>query len=615
MPGPDSAPAPDDTLTQAAGALAAGDAEAALAALAAAGATSPDALPLRFLTGLAAWYLGDAAQALGLVQRCFDDQPMNGTIAEVLASLYAQSGDLVESLYYGKLATALGPDPSLHTLLPPSFPSFGKAFLQIQEKPLLAQARLQLAAGHLAPALDRARQHVDIAPGDAEGRFFYAETLLRAGLAGRAVEALRPSVSGGALPAATASLMARSLVAVGEMAEARRWHQQACALAPDDPAMVAAKLADAPWLGDDRHGVAAEAMPWAARFLKPKRQRRWPPTRDRLVIGYLVSRFADRRDAAAVAAVARAHARPGTQVIAYGFGAQSWIENAALAGAFDQWRDIGNLDPATLARMIAVDGVDVAIDVAGFAAPVQLQALARIETAIRVAWLTPPSGLEGTVYDAAIAPSSRRSAGGSFDFWRLSCGAYPLAAATPRRAGASAAPATRFGSDALLAEISGETVALWRKLLAAMPGAALLLRANDMAPGPNINRLVERFGADLASRIDVIEAASSPDFYAEIDVALAPLAGLSPCVAAGAVSSGVPVVALRGSATADLLEDLGRRDAIAPDAEGYLAQAQQLAASPRTTDASTSHDAHGTARDIAEAIEQSARAALAKAAA
>jgi tetratricopeptide (TPR) repeat protein len=596
--------------------LAAGDAAAALAALAAAGATSPDAVPLRFLTGLAAWYLGDAAQALGLVQRCFDDQPMNGTIAEVLASLYAQSGDLVESLYYGKLATALGPDQSLHALLPPSFPSFGRAFLQIQEKPLLAQARLQLAAGHLAPAIDRARQHVDVAPGDAEGRFFYAETLLRAGLAGRAVEALRPSVSGGALPAATASLMARALAAVGEVAEARRWHEQACALAPDDPAIAAAKLADARWLGDDDRTAAAAATQWATRFLKPKRPRRWPPTRDRLVIGYLVSRFADRRDAAAVAAVARAHARPGTQIIAYGFGAQSWIENSALAGAFDQWRDIGNLDPATLARMIAVDGVDVAIDVAGFAAPVQLQALARVETAIRVAWLTPPAGLENVVYDAAIAPSSRRTAGGGIDFWQPSCGAYPLAEAISRRSRASTAPATRFGSDALLAEIGGETVALWRKLLAAAPGAALLLRANDMARGPNINRLIERFGAELAARIDVIEAASAPEFYAEIDVALAPLAGLSPGMAANAVSSGVPVVALHGSAAADLLEDLGLRDGIAPDVESYIARAQGLAASsPQVAAASTSQHAHGTARDIAEAVERSARAALAKAAA
>src|SRR5271154_4513929 len=97
-----------DLVAEAAQLLAAGDDEAAIKALQAASATDPQSARLQFVTGILAWRLGNLEQALGVLQRCHDQDPMNGSIAEVLASLGAQAGDLVESLYFGKIATALG---------------------------------------------------------------------------------------------------------------------------------------------------------------------------------------------------------------------------------------------------------------------------------------------------------------------------------------------------------------------------------------------------------------------------------------------------------------------------------------------------------------------------
>src|SRR5437764_547029 len=88
--------------------LAAGDAQAALDALGPVAAREASSLRLRFLTGLIAWRLVEIQQALTMLRACHEDAPMNGSIAEVLASLHAQAGDLAESLYFGKLATALG---------------------------------------------------------------------------------------------------------------------------------------------------------------------------------------------------------------------------------------------------------------------------------------------------------------------------------------------------------------------------------------------------------------------------------------------------------------------------------------------------------------------------
>src|SRR5204863_529843 len=160
--------------------LAAGDAQAALDALRPAAAHDASSLRLRFLTGLIAWRLADVQQALSVLRACHDDAPMNGSIAEVLAPLYAQAGNLAESLYFGKLATALGAAAGFAELVPPSFPSFGAAFLSIQERPLFARAKMLVNGGQLMHGLDLARQHVSLNPADEEARLFLGARLLRA---------------------------------------------------------------------------------------------------------------------------------------------------------------------------------------------------------------------------------------------------------------------------------------------------------------------------------------------------------------------------------------------------------------------------------------------------
>src|SRR5689334_17759943 len=113
-----------DVIAEAGRHLAAGDAQAALDTLRKVGESDANSLRLRFLAGLIAWRLADVQQALSVLRPCHDEAPMNGTIAEVLASLYAQAGNLTESLYFGKLSTALGAVGEFADLVPPNFPPF-----------------------------------------------------------------------------------------------------------------------------------------------------------------------------------------------------------------------------------------------------------------------------------------------------------------------------------------------------------------------------------------------------------------------------------------------------------------------------------------------------------
>ena len=600
-----------DAVAEAAGHLAAGDAEAALGTLRAAAETDAGSLRFRFLTGLIAWRLADVHQALTVLRGCHDEAPMNGGIAEVLASLYAQAGDLTESLYFGKLSTALGPAAEFSELVPPSFPSFGKAFLAIRERPLFARAKLLASAGQLIEGLDLARQHVSLNPADDEARHFLGEGLLRAGGAAAAAGVLAPIATGAAATPATMSFYARALASMGERAEARDCHEQACSAAPDDARIAAARLADALWIEDDPARVGAWIADFVARFCPPRKPSAGAPASKKLIIGYAVSALADPREAAAIAAVARAHDRSRATVIAYGIGAQSWRENTVFGGAVDKWRDIAGLDPATLARILAGDGLSVIVDCSGAAAPSQLMAIARLGSGIRVSWLGQPSALGAPIYDAALG---RRA--GALPSWGPDT-AYPLVRDWLRPIERTRSAVPRFGSDAGLNQLDAQTVELWSAVLRGLPEAVLLLRANDMAVGANIDRLVARFGRDLAARIDVVDAATPEELYRGVDVALAPAKGGSPRMAAEAIACGVPVVALdAGGIYGAFLRRLGLSGSlVAADERDYVSIALGLAGSADAREqvaaevTAVARSGPATARRIAEIIETDAAAA------
>jgi predicted O-linked N-acetylglucosamine transferase (SPINDLY family) len=140
--------------------------------------------------------------------------------------------------------------------------------------------------------------------------------------------------------------------------------------------------------------------------------------------------------------------------------------------------------------------------------------------------------------------------------------------------------------------------------------------------GGNVKRLIDRFGADVCDRIDVVDAAMAEDFYAEIDVALTPAAGVSARAAAEALACGVPVLAIAGEGPyAAMMHDVGLGAFIAPTPGAYIALSARLAvvaderAKAVTAAATLTDRAQDVAFEIAAAIETGTRAMLGAAAA
>ena len=557
----DGQTSPDDRLRDVADHLNRKDAAGALALLKPLLGETPPSLAARFALAMTAWRLERFDWALSLLRDCHNDVPDNGGIAEALASLQAQLGQLEESLFTGKLATALGDDDALAALVPADYPGFDRAFLSIVANPLLDKARTALAEGKLGRATEFARQHVAVEPQHVEGRTFYAECLMLEGAAGLAVETLS-ALDDTKFTPDLACLYARALTAVGERQAAPRFHHQAVTGAPDEPRITAAHIADAPYLGVAPAEIARLAADWAARFaIAPKPARKHVFGR-KLVVGYLVSAFSDRDDAAAVAAVARAHDRARVTVLGFGLGTQTAEQNTSLIGAFSKWRDITALDCATLARTLSGDGVDVLVDAGGFASAQQLRALTRFETGLRVSWLGNPAGILAPLYDA-----------------QLSAADYPVL--DPRGASPRAEGPIAFGADVTLAQLDPTTVALWAAVLALVPESKLVLRGRDTGHKANLTRLIDQFGQTLAARIDLRLVERASEFYQAVDVALSPLCGASPRAAAEALANGVPVVAMSGTAYGQFVGGQGfDKRLVAADGAHYVSIATALAESP-----------------------------------
>ena len=147
-----------------------------------------------------------------------------------------------------------------------------------------------------------------------------------------------------------------------------------------------------------------------------------------------------------------------------------------------------------------------------------------------------------------------------------------------------------FGCFNNYSKVTDAMLLLWRKILADVPGARLLLKSRLFGSEEGRSLAVERFGrlGLDASRIEL--RGFSSDYlaeYADMDIALdtAPYTGgLTTCEA---LYMGVPVVTLKGGTHgarfgASLLQNAGLPELVAEDAAQYVEIAKLLASSPET---------------------------------
>lgn len=263
--------------------------------------------------------------------------------------------------------------------------------------------------------------------------------------------------------------------------------------------------------------------------------------------------------------------------------------------ASDGWRVTTKLDDTALADLIRRDRIDVLVDVVGHLGGPRFPAVARRPAPVQILDLalgtSGSTAAEWIIGDPLLTPPEH-DAHFSEQVLRLPL-AYcydplielPPVAALP----ALANRRVTFGSTNALVKVTPSTVALWARVLHAVPGARLVVKGRGFSEErvrAHFARLFEREGVG-ADRVELRPWASGfldhLNFLNEIDIALDPVPYGGVTTTCEALWMGVPVVTVAGDRMAGryslaLLSSVGFADGIARDETDYVARAAALAA-------------------------------------
>ncbi|ROQ00271.1 putative O-linked N-acetylglucosamine transferase (SPINDLY family) [Stella humosa] len=448
-----------------------------------------------------------------------------------------------------------------------------------------------------AAALERAEA---LDPGRADVPFNRATAEHNRDRLGDALAALDRAVA--RAPAFAAAHLHRGYVLLdhGRPEEAGAAFERVLAIEPAHAAAGSARLFALNYLSDRDGGeVAALHRAWgdavaaAVPATAPATLDRDPDRR--LRIGYLSADFRAHSVAWFLAPLLFAHDRDRVEVIAYAdVPAGGDAVTARLHANCDRWRDIHGMDDDAVAGLIRADAVDILVDLGGHTAHSRLPVLARRPAPVQGTWLGYPNttglaAVDFRVTDAIADPPGINDAQYSERLVRLDrpflCYDLPPDAPPPRVPGQ---PVT-FGSFNVPAKISPETVAAWAAILAAVPGARLLLKARGLDDPATAELWRGRFAAAgvdpgrLLLRGRVSSPAGHLAQYGLVDVALDPFPYNGTTTTMEALAMGVPVVGLAGDrhaarVGAAILRPLGLEGLLAEDVRGYVGIAAGLAA-------------------------------------
>ena len=338
----------------------------------------------------------------------------------------------------------------------------------------------------------------------------------------------------------------------------------------------------------DEHRVFGQRL--EARVGAPRPWDNRPEPGRRLRVGFVSGDLRNHALASFVEPVfERLAGRPGLALYAYhNYPGQDQV-TARLRGYMSAWRDVVELDDIALDALVRADGIDILVDLAGHTGHNRLPVFARKPAPLQASWI----GYPGTTGMAAIdyfLTDHCFLAPGKYDHLFTEKLAY-LPAATAFQPAAQAPalvplPALAngylsFGSFNRLNKISRNVVALWGRLLRALPDARLLVAGMPEAGGGHeqLAAWLDEEGID-SGRTSFHPRTGLHDYlamYNQVDICLDTFPYTGGTTTLHALYMGVPTLTLAGATmagrqTAGLQEHHGLLQFIAHDADEFVSK-------------------------------------------
>ena len=254
------------------------------------------------------------------------------------------------------------------------------------------------------------------------------------------------------------------------------------------------------------------------------------------------------------------------------------------------WQSAVRLSDEAFAKRIHDDRVDILIDVSGHTEHNRLSMFAWKPAPVQATWLgylatTGVAAIDYLVADPWALPASEE---GSFTekIWRLPesylCFTPPDGEASVTPLPALTNERITFGSFNNLTKVNDAVVAVWARLLNAVPDSQLFIKGKQFEGAPVRQRMVKRFAAHgidagrliLASHVPIGEYLLP---FQRVDISLDPFPYPGITTTVESLWMGVPVLSLAGTTFlsrqgVSLLMNAGLPEWIAVDADDYVAR-------------------------------------------
>jgi predicted O-linked N-acetylglucosamine transferase (SPINDLY family) len=269
--------------------------------------------------------------------------------------------------------------------------------------------------------------------------------------------------------------------------------------------------------------------------------------------------------------------------------------SATLRKLASKWTNLNGVEDDAAAALIEKDAPDILIDLAGHSAMNRLPLLSRGLAPLQVTYLGYPNttgvpAITHRLIDEITDPSGDADSFATEKLIRFSPCAWTYEAPTeaPMPAMPDASAPITFGSFNNFLKVTDDTLAVWAKILARVPGSLLFIKSVYL-DDPEVRKNVFERLATAGIAEDRVEIsgffASTQDHlsaYNRVDVALDTFPYNGTTTTCEALWMGVPVVSLIGDRHAarvglSLLTAVGHPEWAAEDEEHYIEKAVALA--------------------------------------
>ena len=583
----------------------------AIACLRRATLLSPHHAKTHVKLGLALQQHGSLDLAEAAYRRALDLAPDLAEAHTNLGTALQLLGRCEESLVCHQRAVALDPaSPEAQTNLGNALRRLGRLEdaaachgRAVALKPDFAEAQTNLGGvlqelGRLDQAVECYRRAIALRPDYPEAYSNLGTVLLGQGALAAAIESYRRAIEIDPDFPEPHTGLGNALYEAGRLDEAVECHRRAAALRPTffqahsnlmlsrnylPNGCPAEALAEARRFGARATELATAFTAWAA----PSR-----PLRVGLVSGDLLNHPVGHFLEAVIAALDPAR----IELHAYVTHQRGDDLTARLKPHFAGWTSLAWLDDRAAAERIHADGIDVLIDLAGHTGHNRLPVFAWRPAPVQVSWLGyfATTGLAEMDYLLASPVMVPPGEEGHFSekIWRLPethwCFTPPRAAPEVAPPPALANGSVTFGCFNNLTKLNDGVVALWARVLDAVPGSRLLLKAKQLGDAVARAETTSRFAVRGIGPERLILAGPTPRVemlaeYHRVDIALDPFPFPGGTTSAEGLWMGVPLLTRRGDRFVShqgegILHAVGLDDWIAADDDDYLAKAVSFAA-------------------------------------